>query len=152
MLKNTDLILLLTEISEQGVDVKKYLNKVITSSTTDVDTIAFINNYRSLDVSNFYEKLRKSYNAKKSKLYINIMKDDIKPADCLTTLASLNLQILLYSEKAQDRQMFLSHSRAEEITRVLNHYYKSYDLIPCYKMIKLIKADILTFESAIGRR
>lgn len=152
MLKTSDLLLLLTEIGEEGVDVKKYINRTILSTTIDKEVIAFINSHRCLDVAKFYEKIRKSYNSKKSKLYINIVKDEIIPQECLTTLAALNLQILLFAEKAENKEMFLSHSRAEEITRVLNHYYKTYDLIPCYKMIKLIKADILTFEEAAGRR
>lgn len=152
MLKSSDLLLLLTELDEKGVDTTPYITKVTTSPNIDLDTLKFINANRQLDVTKFYEKLRHSYNNKKSKLYINIVKDEINPKECLTTLASLNLQILLFSEAAENKEMFLSHSRAEEITRVLNHYYKTYDLIPCYKLLKLIRADLFALESSIGRR
>jgi hypothetical protein len=43
--------------------------------------------------------------------------------------------------------MFLSHSRAEEITRVLNNYYRTYDLKPVVALRSLIKADLKSFES-----
>lgn len=152
MLQSSDLILLLSELEHSGEDVKKYLIKAASSSKIDLDTLAFINSKRPLDVCSFYEKLRKSYNNKKSKLYINLVKDEIDPKNCLTTLASLNLQILLFADTVDNKSMFLSHSRAEEITRVLNYYYRTYDLIPCYKLIKLIRADIFAFEEAAGRR
>ena len=41
--------------------------------------------------------------------------------------------------------MFFSHSR-EEISRVLNNYYKTYDLKPIYTILKLIRSDIKAFE------
>ena len=76
--------------------------------------------------------------------------DDVQ--DVLTTLASLNLQILLFSKNVEDKQMFLKHARAEEITRVLNNYYKVYDLTNCIKLIHLIRADIMAFENVQGKR
>lgn len=147
MLKKSDLILLLTDLSEKGANVSPYLKSLMASSSIDMNVVKFINDSRQLDVTAFYEKIRKSYNTKKSKLYINIVKDEIDPQECLITLSSLNLQILLFSKGATNKEMFLSHSRAEEITRVLNNYYKTYDLIPCFKLLKLIKADLKAFES-----
>jgi hypothetical protein len=72
--------------------------------------------------------------------------------EVLTTLASLNLQILLFSKKIKDRQMFLRHARAEEISKVLTIYFQSYDLTNCIKLLHLIKADIIAFEMLSGRR
>lgn len=148
MLRNTDLVLLLTEISNNGEDVTSLIQKVLTSPSIPLDVIKYINDRRQLDVTNFYERIRYNYNKKKSNLYINIVKEEITDAqDALTTLAALNLQILLFSKHAENKEMFLSHSRAEEITRVLNNYYKTYDLIPCFKMLKIIRADLKAFES-----
>ena len=76
-----------------------------------------------MEVNKFYSYIRKSYNQKRSKLYINIMKEIDDVQEVLTTLASLNLQILLYSKKIDDRQMFLRHARAEEISKVLTIYF-----------------------------
>lgn len=76
--------------------------------------------------------------------------DDVN--DVLTTLASMNLQILLYSKNVQDKNMFLKQSRAEEIAKVLTLYYRDFDLTNCVKLLRLIKADIIAFETISGRR
>lgn len=154
MVTKDDLMLLLTELQETGLNVDSQLFKAATSSSIPLDVLKFINNERQLDVASFYELLRKNYNAKKSPLYKNIVREDIasKPTEVLTTLASLNLQILLFAKKLEDDKMFLRHSRAEEITRVLNNYYKTYDLLPCVKLLRLIKADLCAFEFVAGRR
>lgn len=150
MLKKNDLILLLTQLQEAGLDVSSQLRQVATSSDMAglVDVIKFVNDNRQLDVTGFYEQLRKSYNAKRSSLYINLVREEPKePADVLVTLASLNLQILLYAKHLEEPQLFLSHSRAEEITRVLNNYYKTYDLRPVLLLRDLIRSDLKVFES-----
>jgi hypothetical protein len=149
MLKTTDLILLLTELEEKGVDgASQQLRQLVTRGEISLDILKFVNSKRTLDVSTFYEQIRKSYNAKKSSLYINLVREDVKdPKDMLTTLASLNLQILLFAKHLDSPQMFLSHSRAEEITRVLNNYYRTYDLKPVVALRSLIKADLKSFES-----
>lgn len=153
MLTKNDLLLLLTELQEEGKDVQPYLNRALMGSTISLDVLKFINAQRQFDVACFYELLRKNHNAKKSPLYKNIVREDLdKPEDVLTTLAALNLQILLFAKKLEDDKLFLKHSRAEEITRVLNNYYRTYDLIPCLKLMKLIKADLVAFETVAGRR
>ena len=124
MISKNDCLLLLTELKNEGIDTSKQIKDLILLSEPSIEIIKYINDQRQLDVTKFYEKLRKSYNNKKSKLYINIVKDINNPKDVLTTLASLNLQILLYSNQAENYQMFLRHARAQEITTVLNNYYK----------------------------
>lgn len=153
MITKTDLILLLTELQDTGVSVEKELINVMKNPTISLDILKFIEEKRPLDVGKFYSMLRKNYNSKKSKLYVNLVKDELKdPTEVLTTLASLNLQILLFADKLEDDRMFLNHARGEEITRVLNNYYKTYDLTPCLKLLKLVKADILAFEFVQNRR
>jgi CDP-glycerol glycerophosphotransferase (TagB/SpsB family) len=149
MLKTTDLILLLTELEEKGVEgSSQQIRELVTKGEILFETLKFINDNRLLDVANFYEQIRKSYNSKKSSLYINLVREEVKnPKDMLTTLASLNLQILLFANHIDNPQMFLSHSRAEEITRVLNNYYRTYDLKPVVALRSLIKADLKSFES-----
>lgn len=153
MITKNDILLLLTELQESGADVNVYFTKAITAPNVSLEVLKFINDQRQLDVAAFYELLRKNYNSKKSPLYKNIVREDVeKPDEVLTTLAALNLQILLFAKKLDDDKMFLKHSRAEEITRVLNNYYKTYDLLPCLKLVKLIKADLVAFETVAGRR
>ena len=72
----SDCLLFLKDLENKGLDTKPYVNKVLKSDNIDLDVLKFINENRQLDVTKFYEKLRKSYNQKKSKLYINIVKED----------------------------------------------------------------------------
>lgn len=148
MITKNDLILLLTELEEKGYDVQKQLVKTLNSDNINLEVLKFINDKRQLDLAQFYEYLRKNYNHKKSSLYKNIVREELKnPTDVLTTLAALNLQILLFANHLDSAELFLKHSRAEEITRALNNYYKTYDLTSCFKLLKLIKADLKALES-----
>lgn len=148
MITKSDLLLLLVELGEKGIDTKKQMSQLFKSDDVSLDIIKFINDNRQFEVASFYEMLRKNYNQKKSPLYKNIVKEEYKKAtEVLTTLAALQLQILLYAENLEDSKLFLSQSRIEEITKVLNNYCKTYDLIPCYKLLKLIKTDLKVFES-----
>lgn len=159
MITNNDLITLLAELTD-APEKSKYARNLLGRTGEDLsraqlDALKYINEHKSLDIIGFYEKLRKSYNAKKSDLYINIVKEIDKPTDVLTTLASLNLQILLFSnkiERPEDVVNFFKQVRAEELTRVLNNYYKTYDLTSCLKLLHLYKADLMCFEYINGRR
>ena len=148
MITKRDCILLLSELSATGVDVNKMLQKAVSTTGVDIDVIKFINDHRPFDAHLFYEKLPKSYNNKKSNLYKNIVTCD--EVDCtdsvLTTLAALNLQILLHVKQIDNANMFLDHVRFEEITEVLLNYSKTYDLVPCVKVLQIIKADLKAFE------
>lgn len=153
MVSKNDLLLLLTDMQEEGEDVEAEIKLLYSSANIPLNVLRYINDRRQFDVASFYELIRKNYNNKRSPLYKNIVKEEIRnPKEVLTTLASLNLQILLFASKLEDDKLFLKHSRAEEITRVLNNYYKTYDLIPCLKMLRLIKADLCAFETVAGRR
>ncbi len=149
MLKKNDLLLLLTELQKEGKDVKEQIDKLVRSSEIPVDIIKFINDNRPLTITQFYERLRKSYNAKRSSLYINLVREPKQPFDTLTTLSSLNLQLLLFAKHLEDKDvtMFLSHSRAEEIASILYNYYKTYDLKPVFTLLSLIRSDLKVFEA-----
>lgn len=146
MISKNDCALLLSKLKDEGVDTKESLMKLFSSKDVPIDVIKFINDHRQLDLTNFYNKLRKSYNNKKSNLYINIVKEVEEPAKVLTTLASLNLQILLFSKNVDNYNMFLRHSRAKEISLVLAKYYSEYDLTSCIKLLQLIRADLKACE------
>lgn len=147
MISKNDVIILLTELQENGIDVKKQINDTIKNGVS-IQTVQFINSNRQLDLHKFYEKIRKSYNQKHSNLYINIVKeiDDINKV--LITLSALETQILIFSKSAQDREMFLRHSRALEISKVLSNYFINYDSKPCIKLIQLIKADLKCLQES----
>ena len=147
MITRNDCVLLLTEIQNQtGENTTKYVKELFKSSEINIDILKYINGKRQLDLTKFYQKLRKSYNNKRSSLYINIVKETEDPTEVLTTLASLNLQILLFAKNVDDKPMFFSHARSNEITLVLNNYFKTYDIQPCLKLLRLIKADLKVCE------
>ena len=155
MLQTNDLVLLLTELQVNGVEKSsQYLKTLLTNNNqkTILDTLKFINENRPFDIAQFYERIRKNHNEKKSPLYKNIVKDVEDIDETITTLHAYILQVNLYSKHVEDKSMFFKHARAEEVTRVLNSYYKDYDITSALKMLKLIKADLLTFEHVIGRR
>lgn len=147
MITKNDCLILLSDIEKKGIDTSAIINELLSNGMT-LNVIKFINNNRQLDVSAFYEKIRKSYNQKKSNLYINIVKENfVEPTKTLTTLSALLTQILLFSKNVQDRQMFLKHSRADEITRVLNGYFTTWNITNCIKLLRLIKVDLKALES-----
>lgn len=152
MITRNDCILLLTDIQNQtGENTSNYIKELFKSPSIDVNILKFINDKRQLDLTRFYEKLRKSYNNKKSSLYINIVKETEEPTEVLTTLASLNLQILLFAKNVEDKVMFYNHARSNEITYVLNNYFKTFDIQPCLKLLRLVKADLKVCEMIEGR-
>ena len=149
MIAKTDILLLLTELEKKGVSTKDDITKLMSSPSIPLDILKKINSHMTLDIVNFYEKIRKSYNNKKSKLFINIMRADENvldddPKTVLTTLTGLLNQILQFSPT--NRTMFYSHMRCNEIIDVLNIYFKSYNLEPCLALLKLFKADIKVSE------
>lgn len=148
MISRNDCLLLLKDISDNGVDTNEVTRNLLRDGVT-VDVVKFINENRQLDLSAFYEKVRRSYNKKKSNLYINIVKEVDNPKDVLTTLSAFLNQVLLYSNSsAQDVQMFLRHSRASEVSAVLGNYFNTYDIVPCIKLLRIIKTDLKALESA----
>lgn len=148
MITRKDCILLLSELNSRGVDTSKYLQRCVKSQNVDLSVVKFINEQRQLDTIAFYEKLRKSYNAKKSMLYKNIVTCD--EVDCtdsvLTTLAALNLQIMLFLPSVQNEHMFLENMRTQEINQALLNYSSTFDLVPCIQLLQIIKADLKAFE------
>lgn len=148
MITKNDCLLLLAEIEDKGIDTKEMCNLLLTHSSINMQVLKFINDHRELELSSFYNKLRKNYNDKKSKLYKEIVQIDQKePKDIVVTLSSLLTQILLHSNQVEDKQMFLKHSRAEEISKVLSHYFKTYDTKLCIQILTLVKADLKALES-----
>ena len=144
MITKQDCMLLLTEI---GATDK--LKELVSMNNPSVEIIKFINDNRELELTRFYEKIRKSYNQKRSKLYINLVKEVDDPTEVLTTLSALLTQILIFSKSVEDKQMFLRHARADEISAVLKNYFSTYDITNCLKLARIIKADLKVCESFV---
>ena len=152
MISRTDVVLLLSSLNIPEQQVQDLIRQVYGSQDLPLEVLQFINDRRQLDLTAFYQKLRKSYNHKKSKLYVMLVRDDLNPAEIPTTLASYGLQVALYADKASDRQMFLNHARAREVNVVLAKYYTDYDLTGCLNLLRVIRADLIACEVIEGRR
>lgn len=148
MITRRDCLLLLSELSAKGIDTTAMTKLTLRSPEVNIAVIKFINDKRQLDANAFYEKVRRSYNHKRSNLYKNIVTcDEVDCSDTvLTTLAALNLQILLFMNNVSDVKMFLNHTRFEEINQALLNYSKTFDLVPCIKVLQVVKADLKAFE------
>ena len=147
MISKNDCLLLLADIKNKGIDTTEPLKELLNSNTLHLSVIKFINENRQLDLAAFYEKIRKNYNKKKSSLYINIVKEIEEPNEVLVTLSAMLTQILLFSKNVENKQMFLKHARANDISKILTLYFTNYDLTNCLKLMRIIKADIKALES-----
>ena len=153
MITKNDCLSILTKLDESGVHgVNPYMRKLLISRDIPLEVLKFISDNRGLEVSHFYEMLRQSHNKKKSPLYTNILKEIDDPQEVVTTLSCLLTQILLYGKKLDNRDQFFREVRAEELTRVLNNYFKTGLYEDCLSLIKLLKADLLVLEYIAGRR
>ena len=146
MISKNDCLILLAELNNKGLDTKEITKQVLIQGITQ-EVLKFINDNRLLELRQFYERLRKNYNKKHSQLYGNIVKEIEDPNEILTTLSSLLTQILLYAKTVDNKHMFLRHARANEITKVLQLYFNSYDLTNCIKLLRLIKCDLKALEN-----
>lgn len=146
MITKTDCLTLLFELKDKGVDVTSDIKYLLVHNEPTLEIIKKINDNMELNIRAFYEKLRKSYNNNKSKLYINIVKENsLEPKEILCTLASLQLQILLFNKTLNDPS-FLRSVRFNEICDCLKHYYTTSDIIPSQKLLELFKADLKFLE------
>ena len=153
MITKNDCLSILTKLDESGVSgVNSYVRKLVVARDIPLEVLKFISDNRGLEVSKFYEMLRKSHNQKKSPLYTNILKEIDDPQEVVTTLSCLLTQILLYGKKLENRDQFFREVRAEELTRVLNNYFKTGLYEECLNLIKVIKSDLLVLEYIAGRR
>ena len=153
MITKNDCLSILTKLDESGVSgVNSYVRKLVVARDIPLDVLKFISDNRGLEVSKFYEMLRKSHNQKKSPLYTNILKEIDDPQEVVTTLSCLLTQILLYGKKLENKDQFFREVRAEELTRVLNNYFKTGLYEECLHLIKILKSDLLVLEYIAGRR
>ena len=151
MITKNDCLILLSDLQDRfNIEVpKKYIQKVLLSDQVSVEVVQYINSQRQLDLSNFYQKIRKSYNNKKSNLYINIVKEITDPDEVVITLSAMLTQILLFSKSVDNKLMFLRHARADDISRVLSIYFTTFNVESCIKLLQLIKADLKVLEDSL---
>ncbi len=152
MFSKNDCMQILVKLGDEGVDINQHLRLLITSKEVPLEVLKFISKNRGIDISNFYDMLRKKHNEKKSQLYTNIMNEVEDGNEVLITLSSLLTQIFLYGSKLENPTKFYDKARISDITKVLQSFdsNRSYDL--AIKLVKLIKSDILVLEYLNDRR
>ena len=82
----------------------------------------------------------------KSKLYTNIVRGVNTDTDCITTLNCLLTQILLYGAKLENKEKFFKEVRAEEISRVMNEFFRDDTIDRASALLGLIRSDLLVLE------
>lgn len=149
MITKQDCLLLLADLRSKGIDTTTQVKKCVSNPGVDLEILKFINDNRPLDITEFYTKIRKSYNNKKSVLYKNIVKelDESQIDEVLSTLSSLQLQIFLYAKNVSDPELFYKHARIDEISKCLYDYSQTYNLVNCINLLRIVKADIKALES-----
>lgn len=155
MITKNDCLAILVDFEDRGLKVDKYINMLFSSVDIPLQVLRFIRDNRGVEAANFYEVLRKSYNQKRSPLYKNIVAQHQHFADVLTTLTCLQTQIALYGKKLPDeaaRAIFYKQARAEQLSRVLNDYFKTLQQAACRALLKAVKADLMVLQYIAGRR
>ena len=146
MITTNDCLLLLDVLKTQGIDVGKIEHEISSKGLTK-KVVKFIKDNNSLSIFDFYQKLRKSYNDNRSKLYINIVKEDFSDVEEIPiTISSYVLQCLLFSKKVEDDDMFLRQARYEDACECLLEYGKTGDIVPCIRLLQIIKSEIKALE------
>jgi len=152
MITKSDCMSILVRLEDKGIKIDDYMKKLVIAKDIPLEVLKFISDQQGIEVSNFYEMLRKSHNQKKSPLYTNILKEITVSKDVILTLSCLMVQIILYSNKLESPEAFLKEVRAEEITRVLHNYFEAGSIDDCISLLRLIKSDLLVLEYIRGRR
>jgi hypothetical protein len=151
MITKNDCMSILLKLEDQGININNTMRKLVVSKDIPLEVLQFIAKNRGMEAINFYEMLRVRYNKKKTPLYKNILKT-VDDSEITTILTCLLTQIVLYSKKLESKDLFLREIRAEEISRVLNDYFKTDDLEQCKKVLQLVKADLMVLEYLSGKR
>lgn len=152
MITKSDCLNLLFDLEEKGIDCTEKVQQLLASNSVDEEVLSFIHSNQPLVLQQFYDYLRKSYNQKRSKLYINIVKlteekDSVNADEIMCTLASLQLQALLFNKKLDNLEnSFLQQVRFEEISTALSNYAKSNDIVAGLQLLEIIKSELKLLE------
>jgi len=153
MITKNDCLSILVELEDKGVaDINKYIRQLMSAKEIPLDVLKFIATNRGIEVANFYEILRKSYNEKHSKLYYNILNETDNVKEILITLSSLLTQVFLHCKHLENPTRFLKEIRADEIAKVINTYCLDENPELCIKMLQAIRSDLTVMEYISGRR
>lgn len=152
MISKNDCMTILVKLEDEGIDVNKYVKQLLISKEVPFEVLKFIASNQGLEAVNFYEMLRKNHNKNKSPLYTNILRGQESVKEALITLSSLLTQVSLYGSKLESPDLFYKEIRAKEISATLNKYFTENNADMVFKLLNLIKTDLLVLEYINGKR
>jgi hypothetical protein len=152
MITKDDCVSILVKLGDTGLDVNPMITRLLIAPNIPLDVLQFIVKNNGVNVNEFYEVLRKKHNKNNSKLYTNIVREDVADNEIPTMLASLLTQITLFSRNLKDPGAFYREARADETARALQSYFTDNDLTAAKSLLKLLRADLLVLEYLEGRR
>ncbi len=140
---------LLFDMQSKGINIEEPLKKLVQSKDVHLDVIRFINNNRDLDITRFYNNLRKQNNTKKSRLYLQIMKEEEKEEELIKTASSFITHSFIFSESLEEttRRKFFKSIRLETLVDSIKKYITEYNIQPIKDILKIIKIDIKILEN-----
>ena len=84
MITKNDCLSILVRLEDTGVaNIDTYMRKLLVSREIPLEVLKFISDNSGLEISNFYEMIRKNHNKKKSPLYTNIVREQSEPKDII---------------------------------------------------------------------
>lgn len=150
MLSKLDVYQILFEMKAQNIQGAEENIKLISKSVeVPLDVIRYINDNRSLQITEFYEDLRRKSNTKASKLYKNLMKEDKQPQEVLKTASSYVTQVLIRAEQLdlQERTIFYDNSRVKQISEGIHNYFNNGEIRSLLDVLTTVRKDIKILEN-----
>lgn len=111
-------------IKNRGVDVISVLKELTMLDEPSKNILEFIMTYDKIDQAEFYQSLRGKNNSKHSRLYSQLLKEDIDDYNLSKSISSLVTQVIIFSESMsdQDKFKFYSNMKIKECIEALNDY------------------------------
>lgn len=131
-------------IKNRGVDVVPMLKELASLEEPSKAVLEFIMKHDKIDQEEFYQALRGKNNSKRSRLYSQLLKEDISDYELSKSVSSLITQVIIFSESMsnQDRVKFYSHMKLKECIDALNDYLMSMNPMKLREMKTSIVKDI----------
>lgn len=128
-------------IKNRGVDVIPVLKELTMLDEPNRKILEFIMTYETIDQEEFYQTLRGKNNSKRSRLYSQLLKEEVSDYELSKSVSSLITQVLIFSESMsdQDKFKFYSHMRLKDCMDAVSDYAMSMNPIK----LREIKASIV---------
>lgn len=143
---------ILVRLGDEGHDVNSLMTKLLLAPDLPIDVLKFIVEHNGIHVNEFYEMLRRKHNESNSRLYINLVNEELPENEVLSTASCLLTQIILFGKKLGEADTFYQEARADEVTGALNDYFVNGNLERIKLLLQAVRADLLVLEYLAGRR